>query len=104
VIDVLPVQAFFLVALVTQLASVQAAGFGQFFRDEELARKVSSKLQFNEKLLREQIDVKVNQGVITLSGNVSSTELVELAGKLAAETSGVVKVNNRLRVGAPESD
>jgi osmotically-inducible protein OsmY len=93
---------FLFAVLALPPAIAQAAGFGQFFRDEGLVLKVSTKLQFNKKLLREKIDVKANQGIVTLSGSVSSAELVSLAGQLAAETSGVVKVINGLRVGAPE--
>ena len=95
---------FFVATMALQPAMVQAAGFGQFFRDEGLVIKVSTKLQFNKQLLREQIDVKANQGIVTLSGSVSSAELVALAGQLAAETSGVVKVINALRVGAPDGN
>ena len=94
----LPVLAL-VVALLQQPAAAQS-GAGQYFRDEAIVMKVVSKLQFNRQLMREKIDVKANQGIVTLSGNVSSAELAALAGKLAAEASGVLKVNNALRVGA----
>lgn len=82
-------------------ASESVAQAGQFFKDEALNLKVVAKLQFNKQLLRERIDVKTNQGVVTLSGNVSSIELISLAGRLASEVAGVVKVNNHLQVGPP---
>lgn len=77
------------------------SGFGQFFKDEVTTLKVVAKLQFNMQLLREAVDVKTNGGIVTLSGNVSSTELIQLAGTLAAEVNGVIKVNNFLQVGPP---
>ncbi|MBI4754910.1 MAG: BON domain-containing protein [Betaproteobacteria bacterium] len=72
-----------------------------FFRDEGLNVKVSSKLKFRKALFNEVIQVKVSGGVVTLSGNVSTAEQIRLAGKVAAETSGVSCVNNFLKVGPP---
>lgn len=77
------------------------SGIGQFFKDEGTNLRVVTKLQFHKQLLREQIEVKTNQGSVTLSGNVSSTDLIPLAGQLAAEVSGVNKVINLLKVGPP---
>jgi len=71
-----------------------------FFRDEATTMKVSTKLQFNRALLREQIEVRTVGGVVTLSGTVSSHANRELAAKVASEVSGVVRVNNALTVGA----
>lgn len=73
-----------------------------FFKDEGLALKVSSKLQFIKALMREKIDVKSNAGVISLSGNVSTLDHVSLAGRIASEAEGVVCVNNFLKVGPQE--
>jgi serine/threonine protein kinase/osmotically-inducible protein OsmY len=71
-----------------------------FFRDEATTMKVSTKLQFNRALLREQIEVRTVGGVVTLSGTVSSETKRELAAKVASEVSGVIRVNNTLKVGA----
>lgn len=70
-----------------------------FFKDEGLAIKLSSSLQFNKALLREKIEVRVRGGVATLNGSVSSEEHAILAGRLAAEASGINCVNNLLQVG-----
>lgn len=78
------------------------SGNAGFFKDEGLAIKVSSKLQFTKALMREKIDVKSNAGVISLSGNVSTVDHISLAGRIAAETEGVVCVNNFLKVGPQE--
>ncbi|NMG64635.1 BON domain-containing protein [Azoarcus indigens] len=72
-----------------------------FFRDNGLTVKLSSKLQFNKVLLREKINAKVTGGVAMLSGRVSSRSMVELAGSLAADTGGIRCVQNYLEVGPP---
>lgn len=77
-------------------------GEARFFKDEGLALKVSTKLQFTKALMREKIDVRSNARVISLSGNVSTADLVALAGQIAAQAEGVVCVNNFLRVGPRE--
>ena len=81
------------------LSFAQSAA-GQYVRDEGLVMRVTSKLQFNRQLLREKIEVKANQGIVSLSGYVSSPELRALAARLAAETGGVKLVHNGLIVGA----
>lgn len=73
-----------------------------FFKDEALAVKVSTKLQFTKALMREKIGVKSSGRVVTLYGNVSATNQVALAGKTAAEVEGVTCVNNFLKVGPPD--
>ncbi len=78
-------------------------GDASFFRDQGLTMKVATKLQFNKQLLAEKIDVKVNGGVASLSGGVSTPEHVALAGDLARQVSGVNCVNNFLRVGPPSA-
>ncbi len=69
-----------------------------FFRDEALNLKVASKLQFNRDLFKEQIVADVSGGVVTLTGTVSTQEKREMAGRVAGEVSGVVRVNNNLKV------
>ena len=60
--------------------------------------KVASKLQFNRELMREQITAQVSGGVVTLTGTVSTEAKRELAGKVAAQVSGVVRVTNNLKI------
>ena len=69
-----------------------------FFRDEGLSFKVASKLQFNRQLYKEQITSDVSGGVVTLTGTVSSAAKRELAENVVREVSGVVRVNNKLKV------
>ncbi len=69
-----------------------------FFRDEALNFKVSGKLKFTRQLMQEQIVTKMSGGVVTLSGTVSTPANRDLAVNVASEVSGVVSVNNDLRV------
>jgi len=69
-----------------------------FFRDEATNIKLASKLQFNRELYKEQITTAVSGGVVTLTGTVSTQAKRELAEKVAREVSGVVRVNNQLKV------
>ncbi|MCZ7566340.1 MAG: protein kinase [Burkholderiales bacterium] len=69
-----------------------------FFRDEATTMKVATKLQFSRALMREQIDVRTVGGVVTLSGSVASHENRALAERIASGVSGVVRVQNALRV------
>jgi len=78
------------------------AGEASFFRDEGLSMKVQTKLQFNRELLREQIHVKVNGGVATLSGGVSTPQHIALAVDIARQVDGIRCINNFLRVGPPD--
>jgi len=76
-----------------------APGEPSLLRDQALAVKVSTKLQFNKALLREKFDVQVNGGVATLSGNMTTREHIALAVKLASAVQGVRCVNNQLKLG-----
>ncbi|MFT4103575.1 MAG: BON domain-containing protein [Burkholderiaceae bacterium] len=78
------------------------AGEASFFRDEGLTMKLQTKLQFNRELLREQIQVKVNGGVATLYGGVSTPQHIALALDIARQVDGIRCVNNFLRVGPPD--
>ena len=75
------------------------SGDSGFFRDQGLGMKLASKLKFRKKLLSEQIDARVSNGVATLSGGVSSQQLIVLALNIAAEVEGVHCIHNFLRVG-----
>ncbi len=75
-----------------------------FFSDNAKSVTLGAKLQFNKLLMREKISAKVSGGVAILSGNVSSKEAIRVAGKIAAETSGIRCVQNWLKVGPPLPD
>lgn len=77
------------------------SGDSGFFRDQGLGMKLASKLKFRKKLLSEQIDARVSNGIATVSGGVSSQQVIVLALNIAADIEGVHCINNFLRVGPP---
>ncbi|HSX58982.1 MAG TPA: BON domain-containing protein [Tahibacter sp.] len=72
--------------------------FGQTAEDATITATVKSKLLWSEHTDGLDIDVDTNSGVVTLRGKVPTTEGRDLAGRYAANTSGVRKVNNELAV------
>jgi hyperosmotically inducible protein len=74
-----------------------------FFRDQAITMKVATKLQFNKQLWRTGIQVETKDGVVTLSGNVESKELIAEAARLTAAVDGVKSVRNQLRVGPQQT-
>ena len=70
-------------------------------RDSALAAKVGVRIQYNKAMLTEKVDVEAHGNVVTLSGNVSTKEKMDLAVRIARETGGVSLVDNRLKVGPP---
>ena len=71
------------------------------FKNSTLATKVGVRLQYNKALLTEKIEVEADDGVVILSGNVSTKDKIDLAVNLARTIDGVKMVDNRLKVGPP---
>jgi len=71
--------------------------------DDRLARDVKKALTFEPLLHSEGIDVAAHQGVIHLSGKVSSPWKRERAAELGSEVFGVVAIENRLTVAQPSA-
>ncbi len=72
--------------------------FGQTAEDATITATVKSKLLWSEHTDGLDINVDTMSGVVTLRGKVPSAEGKDLAGRYAANTSGVRKVNNDLSV------
>jgi len=75
-----------------------------FWSDHTLSVKVSTKLQFNKKLLQTKIKVEAHDGVVILSGNVPEKALIAEAVRTAKNVEGVRKVENHLKVGPTMTD
>lgn len=82
----------------------ESARFMQRVKDANVTAKVKSQLLWNSKTEGLNIDVDTEKGIVTLSGNVASREEAKMASKLAADTEGVRKVKNNLKVGSTPSD
>lgn len=72
---------------------------GEKVDDTALVVKVKSNLTGTGDLNPLNINVDSENGVVTLMGRVESQEKKDLAGRVARETEGVVRVENRLEVG-----
>ncbi|HLU77463.1 MAG TPA: BON domain-containing protein [Burkholderiales bacterium] len=91
-----------LFALLGALCTVAPAHAG-FWADHALAVKVSTKLQFNKKLLRTVIQVEAHDGNVMLSGSVPSQELIDEAVRAAKAVEGVRSVKSYLKVGPSDA-
>lgn len=72
--------------------------FTQTVDDATTTAAVKSKLLMNSNTSGLDIHVKTVNGIVTLTGAVKSKTEKELAGKLTANTDGVLKVKNNLTV------
>jgi osmotically-inducible protein OsmY len=72
---------------------------GQFAQDATLTATVKSKLLWSENTDGLDINVDTMNNVVTLRGVVPTAEAKDLAGRYAANTSGVRGVRNELTVG-----
>jgi len=70
--------------------------------DSQIEMDVVHALDASPALGSDLITAATIQGEVTLSGTVSKEASRELAGSIASQVSGVVKVNNNLRVGNPQ--
>ncbi len=80
------------------------ARLSQQVDDVTLTALIKSKLLWNTNTEGLEIHVTTKQGVVTLKGTANSAEAKTLAGQLAANTNGVLAVDNQLKVsGTPSS-
>ena len=66
--------------------------------DEKLQGKVEAALASSKLTREEDVDVSVEDGLVTLSGHVSSSQAAEVAQALAGAVAGRDKVRSRLTV------
>ena len=66
--------------------------------DTRITTAIQSKYFLDDQLKGHRIDVDTRQGVVTLTGQVTSTTLKEEAERIAQETEAVSKVVNRITV------
>jgi osmotically-inducible protein OsmY len=86
-----------------EMAAAKSDGsrsFGGWVDDATTTAAVKSKLIGNPNTKGLQIDVDTRGDVVTLSGEVSSTEVKQLAEEIARNTGDVKDVQNQLVVGA----
>lgn len=76
---------------------------GQIIDDAGITASVTAKLATERLSNLYKIDVKVYEGVVTLSGTVDTPERRERIGQLASWTNGVKSVVNNVQVNGAES-
>lgn len=81
-----------------RLLSIAAAD--SHLDDATVTAKVKSKLLWNTTTEGLDIGVETREGLVTLSGRSASAEAREMAGKLAASTEGVERVDNAIHLSA----
>jgi hypothetical protein len=64
--------------------------------DPSIETKVKNRYAVSKKVDADDIDVQVQNGVVTLSGNVASAHVASQAVREALDTEGVVEVHSRL--------
>lgn len=85
------------------IAEGNPPGLVQRLEDATLAATVKSKLLWNSNTRGLDIQVRSENGAITLSGNAQTSAAKELAGQLAENTEGVSQVFNHLSISSADS-
>lgn len=75
----------------------------QRFDDATLAATVKSKLLWNSNTEGLDVQVRTENGVVSLSGNAGTPAAKELAGELVTNTEGVREVHNHLSISTADS-
>jgi len=86
---------------VTNYLTVGSRTMGQALEDNIIVGKINSNLIVEPNMRSLNIDVDSNNGVVTLTGIVSSADQKRRALKIAGDTAGVVKVIDNLQVSNP---
>ena len=73
---------------------------GQVVDDTWVTTKIQSKYFLDEDIKGRDVDVTSRDGVVTLTGTVADSEARQTAEAIAMETDGVLRVVNRLTIGA----
>ena len=83
---------------VTNYLTVGSRTMGQALQDKIIVGKINSNLIVEPNMRSLNIDVDSNNGVVTLTGIVSSADQKNRALKISGDTAGVVKVIDNLKV------
>jgi hyperosmotically inducible protein len=77
-------------------ATDHSATVGAAVSDTTITAKVKAKFATDDRLKGSDISVTTNNGVVTLSGSVATSDAKETADSLATNVSGVHRVNDQL--------
>lgn len=82
-----------------EASATDKRSYGEVVDDLTITSRVKSKLLWNSHTDGLQINVDTQLGKVTLQGSADTEVQKELAGELAANTRGVVSVDNQLKIG-----
>ena len=85
-------------------AATTERSVGQTVDDAAITASVKAKLLADERTKGFDINVDTARGVVTLTGGADSQMSKNTAGSLAASATGVVRVNNQLKVATAHSE
>jgi len=77
-------------------ATDHSATLGDALSDTTITGKVKAKLATDDRVKGSDIEVKTNNGVVTLTGTAPSSTAKDAAESLASHVSGVRSVNNQI--------
>lgn len=84
--------------LISCASTTEKGSVREFFDDSLITAKVKSRLAGNEFFKSFQIGVETNNGIVQLSGSVSSRSAIDKAVEIARSVQGVKSVINKLTV------
>lgn len=70
-------------------------------QDDPIVRQIQQRLQTNPQLDARDVQVRAENGMITLAGSVRTGREKQLAGEAAGEVQGVISVENHLHITGP---
>ncbi|MGD0238555.1 MAG: BON domain-containing protein [Syntrophorhabdales bacterium] len=92
------VRYLLVLVLIATFAAWASASDGEKVDDMSLAANVKSALQADDSLRSFDIGIETRDGVVILSGWVSSQQAVDKAGEITMSVKGVQSVKNNLIV------
>jgi len=91
-------RALFVAALWAMLAPLPAAAQADDSRDDLIYDRVMRQLVNDPDLKTNALEVAVQQGVVTVTGQVATEKLRKRVGKVVGKVKGVKKVVNKVEV------
>jgi Flp pilus assembly secretin CpaC len=64
----------------------------------EKVKEIQDELKWNPDLFESEIHIEINDGIVTLTGDVESEEKKREAGEVAGKVEGIKSVVNKLQV------
>jgi osmotically-inducible protein OsmY len=83
---------------VNNSSSVKFPSSAKILTDSQIEESINKQLEWNDSTSRENIQVRVNKGEVTLEGYVDAYWKIARAHQLASDVIGVTEVDNKITV------